>query len=586
MMKHRDLIFLAVPLSVLVLVAVAIGLLVHQFRAFERAYIQDARQTLAQDARFVAQVIAPDLAAGRLEAIQETFAFFRGKPLRFTLVAPDGKVAADSDADAAALSNHADRPEIRDVASDDDFVTRYSVTMNAWLLYHAMPLDGGWVLRASLPADAVGAAISQARLAVILALCAGLALALALALYLFLRVRPHFNALQASAVAVARGRLDTPIGVPADGPLRELAKAVAVMARQLRNRIDELRRERDDFDTLFNTLREPLLLVAPNGAILRSNRAAAKLFGEAVARPGFRIERTACPELIAYVRAAFDEPALHGREIPFDDGGTPRALLAHAVRMEREGALCILLLLTDLTDLRRLESFRSDFVANVSHEIKTPLAAILSTVETLTDLPLDDAGRRHCLDILSRQARRLNDLVQDILSLAAIERRQSAGARDFHDLRLDALANDALALVQDDAERAGVTLRTDPTPLPPVTLRGDAHLLEQTLVNLLSNALRHSGSPTVTLGLKAEGRHALLTVADQGCGIAPEHLPRLFERFYRVHADRSRENGGTGLGLAIVKHVALLHHGSVDVRSAPGQGTVFTLRLPLPQPAR
>ena len=575
MMKHRDLIFLAVPLSVLVLVAVAIGLLVHQFRAFERAYVQDARETLVQDTRFVAQVISPDLAAGRLPAIQETFAFFRGKPLRFTLVAPDGKVAADSDADAGALSNHADRPEIRDVASDDDFVTRYSVTMNAWLLYHAMSLEGGWVLRASLPAEAVGAAISQARLAVLLALCAGLALALALALYLFLRVRPHFNALQASAVAVARGRLDTPIGVPADGPLRELAKAVAVMARQLRNRIDELRRERDDFDTLFNTLREPLLLVAPNGDILRSNRAAAKLFGEAVARPGFRIERTACPDLIAYVRAAFDEPTLHGREIPFDDGGTPRALLAHAVRMEREGALCVLILL-------RLESFRSDFVANVSHEIKTPLAAILSTVETLTDIPLDDAGRRRCLDILARQARRLNDLVQDILSLAAIERRQTSGARDFHDLRLDSLAADALALVQDDAERAGVRLQADPDPLPPVTVRGDAHLLEQTLVNLLSNALRHSGSPTVTLGLRVEGRHALLSVADHGCGIAAEHLPRLFERFYRVHADRSRENGGTGLGLAIVKHVALLHHGSVDVQSTPGQGSVFTLRLPLP----
>ena len=519
--------------------------------------------------------------AERLEAIQETFAFFDGKPLRFTLIAPGGKVAADSDADAAALSNHADRPEIRDVASDDDCVTRYSVTMNAWLLYHAMPLDGGWVLRASLPADAVGAAIAQARLAVILALCAGLALALALALYLFLRVRPHFNALQASAVAVARGRLDTPIGVPRDGPLRELAKAVAVMARQLRNRIDELRRERDDFDTLFNTLREPLLLVAPNGDILRSNRAAAKLFGEAVARPGFRIERTACPDLIAYVRAAFDEPTLHGREIPFDDGGTPRALLAHAVRMEREGALCILLLLTDLTDLRRLESFRSDFVANVSHEIKTPLAAILSTVETLSEIPLDDNGRKHCLDILSRQARRLNDLVQDILSLAAIERRQTSGTKDFTEIRLDSLATDAIALVQDDADRAGVKLLTEPAALPAVTVRGDAHLLEQSLVNLLSNALRHSGSPTVTLGLQVEDGHAVITVADQGCGIATEHLSRLFERFYRVHQDRSREKGGTGLGLAIVKHIALLHHGSVEVHSTLGEGTVFTLRLPL-----
>ena len=545
MMKHRDLIFLAFPLSVLVLVIVAVGLLFHQFRAFENAYIQDAQETLRQDAHFVARVIDDDLRSGDQKAIQEHFSFFTGKPLRFTLIAPDGKVVAESDVPLANLANHGDRPEVQAVDVDGDFETRYSTTMNAWFLYYAMPLEDhdGWILRASLPTAAVDAAIDQVRMTVILALCAGLIVAVALFLYLFFRVRPHFNALQSSAVA--------------------------------------LRRERDDFDTLFNTLREPLLLVAPNGNILRSNRAAADLFGEAVATPGFRIERTACPELIAYVRGAFTEPTLHGREIPFDDGGTPRALLAHAVRMEREGTLCILLLLTDLTDLRRLESFRSDFVANVSHEIKTPLAAILSTVETLTELQLDDAGRKHCLDILTRQARRLNDLVQDILSLAAIERRQTAGTKDFTEIRLDSLATDAIALEQDDADRAGVKLLTEPASLPAVTVRGDAHLLEQSLVNLLSNALRHSGSPTVTLGLKVEDGHAVITVADQGCGIATEHLSRLFERFYRVHQDRSREKGGTGLGLAIVKHIALLHHGSVEVHSTLGEGTVFTLRLPL-----
>ncbi len=585
MMKHRDLILLALPLSVLALVLVAVALLFAQFRSFERAYLADAQSTLAERTRFIADVLAPDLAAGDAASVRRRVAFFAGHPLRVTVVDAKGEVLADSDAKAAELPNHADRPEILEAGEDEDFVTRYSVTMDAWLLYYATRLPGGWVVRASLPSEVISGAISHVRLTVLLALLAGAALAVGLFLYLFLRVRPTFNALQGAAVAIARGHLGTPIAVPEAGPLRELAKAIAVMGRQLRNRIDELRRERDDFDTLFNTLREPLLLIAHNGEILRSNRAAAKLLGPAVQQRGFRIERTACPELVAYVRGAFDAPVLHGREIPFDDGSSaPRALLAHAVRMEREGSLCLLLLLTDLTDLRRLESFRSDFVANVSHEIKTPLTAILSTVETLTETPLDDAGRATCFGILTRQARRLNDLVQDILSLAAIERRQGTGDQAFAPLSLAQSAQDAIALCQDEAARRGVALSLLPDPLPDLTVKGDPRLIEQALVNLLANAIRHSGSPTVTLTLAQEGANATLTVADHGHGIPEEHLPRLFERFYRVHQDRSRENGGTGLGLAIVKHIALLHHGAVDVRSTVGQGSAFTLTLPLTLP--
>lgn len=578
-MKHRDLILLALPVSILALVALAVGLLVAQYRAFERSYMDDARANLAQRTRFIAELLLPDLRRGDIASVGRRIAFFRGKPLRITVIDAQGTVVADSDADASRLANHADRPEVAGPDEPGGFVSRYSVTMHAWLLYHALHAEG-WTVRASLPMSAVGGAVSQVRLAVALALLLGAGLAGGVALYLFLRVRPHFNALQASAVAIARGRLEEPIRVPRGGPLRELARAIDAMARQLRAHIDDLRRERNAFDALLNALREPLLLLSPTGEVLFSNRAAARLFGEAVRHPGFRIERTACPELVAYVRGAFEAPALHGREIPFDDGGTPRALLAHAVRIEREGALCLLLLLTDLTDLRRLEGFRSDFVANVSHEIKTPLTAILSTVETLTDTPLDAAGRAKCLDILARQAHRLNALVQDILSLAAIERRQAAPAEGFTPLRLDALLADAIALCRDEADRAGVLLRTVPDPLPPLTLKGDARLLEQSIVNLIGNAIRHAGTPIVEVGLRQDGPNALLTVRDEGCGIAAEHLPRLFERFYRVHKDRSREKGGTGLGLAIVKHTALLHRGTVEVASTLGEGTTFTLTLP------
>ena len=581
MMKHRDLILLTLPLSVLALVILSVGLLVAQFRAFEHAYLNDARETLSQRTRFIASVLAPDLDNGNLASVRRRIAYFSGLPLRVTVIDPRGEVCADSDAEAAKLPNHADRPEVLADDKDENFVTRYSVTMKTWLLYYATRLPNGWTVRASLPSDVVSGAISHVRVTVLLALLAGAILALGLFLYLFLRVRPHFNALQNAAVAIARGRLETRIDVPSSGPLRELAKAIDVMSRQLRNRIAELRRERNEFDTLFNTLREPLLLIAHTGEVIHSNRAASQLLGKAVRQKGFRIERTACPELVAYVRGAFDEPAVTSREIPFETltDASPRTLLAHAVRMERDGALCLLLLLTDLTDLRRLESIRSDFVANVSHEIKTPLTAILSTVETLTEMPLDKQGRDKCLDILARQARRLNDLVQDILSLAAIERRQGA-PRDFTPVQLNTIAENAIALCQDTADTAHITIRRDPAPLPALSVQGDPRLLEQAVVNLIVNAIRHSGTPEVTIGLAQTDSAIVLSVADKGNGIPPEHLPRLFERFYRVHQDRSRENGGTGLGLAIVKHIALLHGGSVSVKSTVGQGTIFTLTFP------
>ncbi len=588
-LKQRDLLLLALPLGALALVVLAVTLLVVQFRAFEHSYLDEARAALAERTQFFAGLLRDDLKNRDFDTVSKRIAYFCGRPLRITIIDSAGNVVADSDAPKASLVNHASRPEvlaaeplIPDPGSEAHhaFSMRYSVTMGSWLLYHAVR-EGDWVIRASIPMSTINRVLTQVRWEIAFALLIGAGLVAFLLAYLFLRVRPQFITLQNAATAIARGHLQTPIPIPRGGPLRELTQAVAIMGRQLRFRIDDLRRERNEFDALFNTMHEPLLLVSQDGEILRANRAAATLFGESIRWKGFRIERTASPALVDYVREAFKEPVIHSREIALQEGTGERSLLAHAVRMERNGALCLLLVLTDLTDLRRLESLRSDFVANVSHEIKTPLTAILSTVETLLDTPLDEPARKRCLEILARQSRRLGDLVQDILSLAAIERRQGSPETAFTSLHLNALLQGAIALCQDEADQRGIELRLHLCPDNGVTLFGDPRLLEQALVNLISNALRHASSPYVELSCAVQGQDVQIAVRDAGCGIAPEHLPRLFERFYRVHKDRSRENGGTGLGLAIVKHTALLHHGSVDVSSTPGEGTTFTLHLPL-----
>ncbi|MEG1980780.1 MAG: ATP-binding protein, partial [Victivallaceae bacterium] len=254
------------------------------------------------------------------------------------------------------------------------------------------------------------------------------------------------------------------------------------------------------------------------------------------------------------------------------------ALFVKAHPLKRNGGNYLFMTATDLTKLRKLESFRSDFVANVSHEIKTPLTGIVGAVEALEDDP-EPQFRRRLLEMLKLQSKRLNNLVQDILSLAALEKEQRNPQRHFDLIRLDDVAANAVNLCQLHAENAGINLVA--AELTPVEIKGDSALLEQALVNLIENALKYSCGTQVTVNLNKLDNHALLSVKDNGIGILPAHQGRIFERFYRVDKSRSRELGGTGLGLAIVKHITQLHNGRAEVESTPGVGSIFKIILPL-----
>lgn len=575
-MKSRDRLFVLLPVSLLLGVGITIFLLITQYLNFERNHLAEAETSLATQTHFISTQLLPKLRTNQLDAVRQDISFFYGKPFRVTVIDAQGTVVADSDADIHTLANHSDRPEVA-ATTPESFSRRWSDTMRDQLIYHAIR-EEGWVIRASMPIAGNEEALSEVKRTVAFAILFGAGLAAALGLYLLLRVRPPFIALQSAATDIAAGKLDRTIHVPTGGPLRELAQAVATMSKQLKNRIDALAHERNEFDALFNTLREPLLVINASGKVLQANRAATHLFGREISHPDFSLNRIDCPPLLDYVEAAFAEP-VHSREIEFNDHETLRALLARAVRMIRDDQICLLLSLTDLTDLRTLERFRSDFIANVSHEIKTPLTAILSTVEMLTEMELDEPTSKKCLKILGKQSARLNALVQDILSLAAIERRQAAPKKALEPCSLPEILSTAAALCDDEAERRGIILILQ-EPIPDIRIIGDLRLLEQSLVNLMTNAFRHADATEVKLAASASETEVTLSVRDNGCGIEAIHLPRLFERFYRVSKDRSRENGGTGLGLAIVKHTALLHRGRVEVNSAPGRGTEFRLILP------
>jgi two-component system phosphate regulon sensor histidine kinase PhoR len=236
--------------------------------------------------------------------------------------------------------------------------------------------------------------------------------------------------------------------------------------------------------------------------------------------------------------------------------------------------------LHDVTELRRLENVRREFVANVSHELKTPVTAIKGFVETLRDGALDDRPQaERFLDIVARHAERLQAIIEDLLSLSRLE--QEEGALDLP--HLDTALTDVLqSAVQDCAVKAEARqMAVNVTCSPGLRARINAPLIEQAIVNLLDNAINYSkAGSTVWVEAAEEGADIILQVRDQGIGIPQQHLPRLFERFYRVDKARSREHGGTGLGLAIVKHIALVHGGRVSVSSAVGKGSTFTIYLP------
>ena len=241
----------------------------------------------------------------------------------------------------------------------------------------------------------------------------------------------------------------------------------------------------------------------------------------------------------------------------------------------------ILLVIYDMTQLRRLENFRRDFVANVSHEIKTPLTVIRGAVETLRDGAIDEPeSAARFMQIIELHSERLTSLVEDILSLSRLECHAVGDGSHFTTVGAALPVSTAMELAQARADSAGIklvcTVESDPK------IKADVQLLEQAVLNLIDNAIKHSGeSREIRIRVGEEEGEAFIEVSDHGCGIPAEHLPRLFERFYRVDKARSRKAGGTGLGLAIVKHIMQLHRGRAEVKSRVGEGSTFTLRLPV-----
>jgi two-component system phosphate regulon sensor histidine kinase PhoR len=554
----------------------------------QQMYLDAARRELEVRAGLLAPQIRNKLSPAELDEVREICRRFgRSADTRITLVLAGGEVVVDTDEDPGAMENHGDRPEFRDaLAGRPGMTERYSTTIRQKLTYVAVPLErGGRVvgaLRMAIPAATIDRALGGVKRQVVGAAAAIVAVSAVMAWLAARRTSRQIEAIGDGAARFAQGDLADRVPAPSTVELARLVDSLNRMAHQLRERIRTTDRQSTEQEAVLASMTEGVLAIDPEERLISLNQAAADLLGcrpqEAQGKALAEVVRN--PDLRRFLASALagDEPVQGDLVLAAD---RDRVLQAHgtALRDAAGHTMGAVIVLNDVTRLRRLESLRRDFVANVSHELKTPITSIKGFVETLLDGAVKDPqDAERFLRIIARQAERLDHIIEDLLSLSKIE--QGEQARDIELARgaLRPVLEEAIAQVQPLAGERRIGLNLACAAETEAEINGA--LLAQAVMNLLDNAVKHSEAGSeVEVAAAADGQ-VTISVRDEGCGIAPEHVPRLFERFYRVDKARSRKLGGTGLGLAIVKHIVQAHRGTITVESAPGRGSTFTIHLP------
>ncbi len=593
-MSRRRLIWQIFPSYLAVLFLALLALSWFASRAVQRFTTEQIRQDLTVRAALVREQVerrfpltdpaALDMLAKRLGARSEA---------RITVVLADGRVAGDSEEDPAHMEPHtgSGRPEIAAaLAGRTGYATRRSGTLQRTMLYVAVPIggEGGGapqaVVRLSLPLTAVQEATHNVRLQIALAAVAAVLLSAVASLLIARRLSRPLEELRAGAEAFAHGDLGHRLPLTSVAEIDSLAGSMSHMAEQLDERIRAITRQRNEQEAILRSMVEGVLAVDTDRRVVSLNASCARMVGVNAAEVrGRSVEASLrIPDLQRLLTGALERGEFLEAQIVVRNGGE-RYLQAHGAPVSDASGVRLgaVLVLNDVTALRRLERVRRDFVANVSHELKTPITSIKAAVETLQEGALDDrADACRFLDMIARRAARLDAIIDDLLNLSRIE--QQAESAELS-LVLTDLAPVLSAAVQVCEPRARERQSRIELRAPgEIRLRLNPTLLETALVNLIDNALKYSEpGKCVEVSVATLGDEAVITVSDEGEGIDARHLDRVFERFYRVDKARSSKLGGTGLGLAIVKHIAQAHGGRVSVESVPGRGSQFHLHLPL-----
>jgi len=551
-----------------VIVAGTFVLSVEISREWRLSLTSQVEKSLQQETRLFALRVENDTSQPVQEVAKQVS---EATGARATIIDRAGKVLADSEADPETMENHAQRPEfVAALKGSEGEASRTSKTLGIDFLYTAAPIKNGAV-RLAYPLAAIKESSAGIQKSLIrgslLALLIAVIVAAAAAVLIARRLQRILN----FAERIAAGNLSARIEVDSADEIARVAMALNTTAERLEQSFTELESSRQQLEAVLNSMQAPVIAVNREERVEWVNGAMNRLMPNRVRLHAPLLETIREPDLLMSVRETIRARQIHTTRARILPGRTYEATVAPML------AGSAVVLLHDLTEVERVEKTRRDFIANVSHELRTPLTSIQGYAETLLDLSTSDNATREFLEIIRKNAARMSRLTEDLLTLARVE----SGEQRFRmqEIAASQLIREAQQYFAEMAHLQGSDLSIELSE--DAMVKADPEAVHQVFSNLISNAVKYCppGTPIV-IGARQRDSDIEFFVRDTGPGIASEHLPRLFQRFYRVDKARSRESGGTGLGLAIVKHIVLAHGGTVRVESELHHGSRFFFTLP------